>query len=411
MIQPRLGATWAYNGRDTVWTSYAKYYPSANSDARAASWDRNLVAQINAYFDANGKLIGVAPNASSSGKWWQEGIKPPHIDEYMIGTARQLTQRWSARLYGRHRKGTDYMEDTNNTARGDYNAPGGISHDPYVPNLGRVGQPGTIRGDIGSGSTYVIANLDGAFTKYYEATLESDWRGDKLALNGSYTWSHYYGNFDQDNSTFSSANDAAIFIGSSNIGDGAGRQLWDFKYGDLRGDRRHVVKGRATYFFPWHGTAGVFALYQSGQPYQLESVLPYRAFTTSSSDTNRYAEKAGARRSPNYYNADLNYTQNFPLPRGLNVQLALDVFNLTDNQEGYNFETRIGTLGIKQVAGTASPYKGPTVPVPDSIADDVLKKQVGSPADFNRANYAIAAPYANSHYAPRRYQIALRLQF
>ncbi|HSP15834.1 MAG TPA: carboxypeptidase regulatory-like domain-containing protein [Thermoanaerobaculia bacterium] len=413
MIQPRLGATWAYNGSDTVWTSYAKYYPAANSDARAASWDRNLVAQINAYFDTTGKLIGVQPNASSSGKWWQDGIKPPHIDEYMVGTARQLTPRWSARLYGRYRHGTDYMEDTNNTARSDFNAPAGIPRDPYVPNLGNTATPGTIRNAIGSGSSYVIANLDGAFTKYYEATLEQEWNGDKLVVNGSYTWSHYYGNFDQDNSSFSSANDAAIFIGSSNIGDGAGRQLWDFKYGDLRGDRRNVVKGRATYFFPWHGRVGAFGVYQSGQPYQLESVLPYRPLTGSTSDTARYAEAAGSRRSPSYYDVDLNYTQNFPLPRGLNVQLAFDVFNLTDNQEGYNFETRIGTLGLKQIANTQNPYKGATVAIPDSISDATLKTQLGlKPADpFNRADYAVAAPYANTHYAPRRYQIALRLQF
>ena len=45
MLQPRLGATWAYNSNDTVWTSYARYYPAANSDARAASWDRNLQQQ------------------------------------------------------------------------------------------------------------------------------------------------------------------------------------------------------------------------------------------------------------------------------------------------------------------------------------------------------------------------------
>ena len=38
-----------------------------------------------------------------------------------------------------------------------------------------------------------------------------------------------------------SGNDANIFIGSSNIGDGAGRQLWNFKDGTLRGDRPHML--------------------------------------------------------------------------------------------------------------------------------------------------------------------------
>ena len=100
-FQPRLGATWAYNGSDTVFASLARYMPPANSDARAASWDRNLVQAVNAYFDANGNLIGTQPNSSSSGKWWQAGIKPPEIKEFMLGTARQLMSAWSARLYGR----------------------------------------------------------------------------------------------------------------------------------------------------------------------------------------------------------------------------------------------------------------------------------------------------------------------
>jgi hypothetical protein len=41
----------------------------------------------------------------------------------------------------------------------------------------------------------------------------------------------------------------------------------------------------------------------------------------------------------------------------------------------------------------------------------VLKTQLGNPANFNRANYALRAPYANSFYSPRRYQISLRMQF
>ncbi|PYQ52359.1 MAG: TonB-dependent receptor, partial [Acidobacteria bacterium] len=286
-FQPRLGATWAYNGSDTVFASLARYMPPANSDARAASWDRNLVQAVNAYFDANGNLIGAQPNSSSSGKWWQAGIKPPEIKEFMLGTARQLMSAWSARLYGRARKGGHYIEDTNNNARIAFQPPPGVRQELYVPDLGTVATPGSIRNAIGSGSSYVIANLDGAFTKYLEATAESEWRGSKAVVHGSYTWSHYYGNFDQDNSSFNTANDAAIFIGSSNIGDGAGRQLWNFKYGDLRGDRRNNVKVYGTYFLPWHATTGAFFVFQSGQPYQLESVLPYRALTGSGSETNR----------------------------------------------------------------------------------------------------------------------------
>ena len=404
-IQPRLGATWAYNGTDTLWVSMARYNPPANSDARAASWDRNLATTKNAYFDAQGKLIGVAPDAASSGKWWQEGIKPVQIKEYMIGTAKQLGPRWSARLYGRARKGDHYIEDTNNTARSDPNfgAPANIPHTDYVPNLcnGALATcgPNTIRGAIGSGSTYVIANLDGAFTKYYEATFENEWRGNALTLNGSYTWSHFYGNFDQDNTSFNTANDAAIFIGSSNIADAVGRQLWNMKYGDLRGDRRHVAKLRGVYTMPWRASAGAFANWQSGQPYQLESVLPYRLQTASTSDTNRYAEPAGSRRTPGYYNLDFNYTQAIPLIAGTNLQLAVDIFNVTDNQQGYNYETRIGSLGFTTRTDI------PTVAIPSSIPQSVL-------TNLNVAPGArIVAPFAKSFYAPRRYQLTARFQF
>lgn len=399
MIQPRLGATWSYNGSDTVYVSYGRYHPAANSDARAASWDRNLVAQLNVYFDANGRLIGSQQNASSSGKWWQDGIKHPYVDEFMIGTGQQLTPTWSARIYGRQREGQDFLEDTNNNARIAFNAPAGIPRELYVPNLGTVATPGTIRNAIGSGSSYVIANLDGAFTKYYEATMESTYQTSNLYLSGSYTWSHYYGNFDQDNSSFSSANDAAIFIGSSNIGDGAGRQLWDLKYGDLRGDRRNVVKLTTTYSLPWKGTVGAFALYQSGQPYQLESVLPYRPLTGSTSDTNRYAEPAGRRRSPSHHQLDLKYTQDIWTFGRSTLQIVADLFNVFDKQTGYNYETRIGQLGFTTRTDVD------TVDIPTSIPQSVLDS-------LNLAPGAkINAPYPNSFYAPRRYQIMARVQF
>ncbi len=416
MIQPRLGATWAYNGRDTVFASFARYNPPANSDARAASWDRGLVQTVNSYFDANGKLIGVSPVGSSSGKWWQEGIKPPEIKEFVLGTARQLSNTWSVKLYGRARKGSHYLEDTNNNARVAFDPPPGVPRQLYVPNLGTVATPGTIRNAIGSGSSYVIANLDGAFTKYYEATAETEWHGSKAVLHGTYTWSHYYGNFDQDYSTTSTGgtNDAAIFIGSSNIGDSAGRQLWNFKYGNLRGDRPMIIKLYGTYFLPWNATAGFFGVLESGQKYQLESALPYRNLTYSTSETDRYAENAGSRKTPMQSDLDLNYTQTFPLTRGLNFQLAVDVFNVLNRQTGYNYADRVlSDLGIVCTAGSAcaKPYTGATVPIPSSISDAVLAKQLGNPADFNRANYAVVAPYATSFLNPRRFQVTARIQF
>jgi len=401
-IQPRLSANWAYNGSDTLFASYARYNPAANSDARAASWDRGLVQSLNVYFDQTGKVIGIDPVISSSGKLFVDDIKPRRTNEYMLGSGQQIRSNWSARVYGRYKKSYGFWEDTNNNARTRFgaNVPG-VKQELYIPDLAAK------LAAIGSGSTYVITELDGAFTKYYEATMESDWHGQNLFLRGSYTWSHYYGNFDQDNSSFNTANDAAIFIGSSNIGDGAGRQLWDNKYGDLRGDRRNVLKLYGTYNLPWHATAGFFGVYQSGQPWQYESYLPWGAtattggsgLTTSTSDTNRYAEPAGRRRTPDHHQVDLNYTQKIPLVRGFNLQLLVDVFNVYDNQTGYNVETRIGQLGAC-IYGV-----DPTCISKTGITD------ANTVATGGLLSGTKIAPFFKSHYDPRRYQIALRLQF
>jgi hypothetical protein len=331
MIQPRLAATWAYNGEDTVFGSYATYHPAASSLPRAASWDRNLATTINSHFDAGGVLFGSTNVASSSGKLFVEDMTPRTIDEVIVGTARRFGSRVSGRAYWRYRKGTHFWEDTNNNARLAFrtaNTPSSVPAANYIEDL-------TQRlAEIGSGSTYVIAELDGAYTKFNEATVESEWRGDRAFVRGSYTWSHYYGNFDQDNST--TANDANVFVGSSFIGDGAGRQLWDFRDGDMRGDRRHVVKVYGYYSLKWDATVGAYAFAQSGQPWEIWSYEPYIALTTNTSDTSRFAEPAGSKQTNPHAQLDLKYVQNFRVGPHLRFQIDADLFNVFNGQTGYN---------------------------------------------------------------------------
>jgi hypothetical protein len=331
MIQPRLGATWAYNGKDTVYASYARYNPSASSLPRAASWDRNLIgAFVDAQFDQNGVLFASVPVASSSGKLFVPDMTPRRIDEFLVGTARELAPRWTARVYGRYRKGSHFWEDTNNNARLVYDPPAGIPRELYIPNLDEQ------RAQIGSGSSYVITELDGAYTRYLEATVESEWRGEKTFVRGSYTWSHYYGNFDQDNST--AVNDANVFIGSSFIADGAGRQLWNNRTGNLRGDVPNLLKIYGYRLLPWTASVGAYLVAQSGQPWETWSYEPYRALTSSTSDTSRYAEPAGSHRSDAHVQVDLNYTQNFKLKGRYNLQIAGDLFNVFNSQTGYDID-------------------------------------------------------------------------
>ena len=89
---------------------------------------------------------------------------------------------------------------------------------------------------------------------------------------------------------------------------------------------------------PWKATVGAYFVAQSGQPWETWSYEPYIALTTSTSDASRYAEEAGSRRSDSHWQLDLNYTQNFRFGKRLNLQLLGDVYNVFDNQTGYNID-------------------------------------------------------------------------
>ena len=338
MIQPRLGATWDFNDRTKLYANYARYYPAATSLARAASWGRNLRRTRQAWFDADGNFLDSQDVRSSSGKFFQEGIDPRKVDEYLIGGSYEFSDSLTGRAHIRYRAGRDFWEDTNNNARVDFEPPPGIPRELYVPNLDEV------RAEIG-GSSFVIAQLDDGHTDYYEASFEVEWWGENAYLQASYVWSEYTGNFDQDNT--SSVNDANRFIGSSNLADDAGRQLWDLKDGTLRGDRTHQLKVYGFYELPWNATVGAYFIFQSGQPWEAWNVEFYRDIldavgSRSTSDTIRYSERAGSRTSASHNQLDLNYTQNFYFGGGdrYNIQLRAELFNVFDKQTGYNIEPR-----------------------------------------------------------------------
>ena len=355
MIQPRLGVTWDFAPNWSAFANYARYNPTASSLARAASWDRNLHSTIEAFFDADGNMIDIASRDSSSGKLFQEGIDPRYIDEYIIGGTWEVNDRLSTRAHYRRREAGDMWEDTWNWSREVYSCtnepdrfgcmPAGFAPEtPYIPELDDY------RDEIG-GSSYVIAALDRAYTDYDEISIEAEWQGDRWFMMASYTWSKYRGNFDQDNT--SGANDQNLFIGSSNLADGRGRQLWNFKDGTLRGDKPHLFKVYGYYELSWNAIVGAYALYQSGQPWETWDGTPYGY----SNSTIRYIEKAGSRRSSSHYQLDLNYTQNFYF--GSNdryaVQLRADIFNVFDNQTGYNIDPYLDNAGY----GTPRSYYNP----------------------------------------------------
>ncbi|GAB3036406.1 TonB-dependent receptor [Bowmanella dokdonensis] len=334
MIQPRLGVEWRYNGEDTVFANYAAYNPEASSIPRAASWDRNARPQMEVWFNEAGEYIEATPREGSSGKAFQEDMKPRQVEEFTIGTTKQLTNEWFLRAHARYREGSHFWEDVPNTARlsgtyGNGSVPAHIAEKGlYVENLA------DIRAEIG-GSSYVIAEVDDGQTKYYELSLEAEWNGDRTYLNASYVWSHYYGNFDQDNTT--ATNDANTFIGSSWYNDGNGRYSWDNKYGTLSGDKPHILKVYGYYTTDWNANIGAYLLYQSGQPWEKWDPT-YYGYAETVSATSRFGEPAGSRRSASHWQLDLNYTQDWVLNDTFTMKFRADLFNVFDRQTGYNID-------------------------------------------------------------------------
>jgi hypothetical protein len=347
MIQPRLGATWDFNDTTSVYVNYAKYHPPASSLSRAASWDRRFGDRIlDVNFDANGNFIDSEPANGSGGKLFEAGIEPRSVDEYLLGITHDFSGDLTLRAHVRHKKGGHFWEDVPNDIYLNANPPAGIAREEIIPGLA------TQLADLGGGSirSFVIDELDGAFTKYWEVSAEADWSMDNMFLRGSYTWSHYYGNFDNDNiSSFGS--DFNSFIGSSSFGDGAGRQVWNNRNGNLRGDRRHQLKLYGYYQLDWNASVGAYFVYQSGQPWEkwqdtpfAAEIAAYRAATgrgTSTSDFLRFAEPAGSRTAPSHWQLDLNYTQNYTVFGDHNIQLRVDVFNAFDRQTGWSFQPRV----------------------------------------------------------------------
>ncbi len=351
MIQPRLGVTWAYDQLDTVFANFASYNPEASSLARAASWARNTRSALNVDFDENGNYIESEPRDGSSGKFFQKGIKPRRIDELTIGTAMAVTDQLYIRTHLRRREGSHFWEDTWNGSRnyGTYGPFGGVPEHLrdaglYIPELD------SYRAEVG-GSSYVIAELDDAYTSYNELSIEAEWKGERSYLNASYVWSHYYGNFDQDN--VSGNNDANLFIGSSNLADGRGRQIWDGKEGKLFGDKPHVFKAFGYYTTDWEANIGAYLVYQSGDVWEAWDGTPYGY----SSSTIRNVETAGSRRGPNHWQLDLNYTQDFALSEKYTLQFRADIFNIFDRQTGYSIDPYVDNTTFGQPRAQYAPRR------------------------------------------------------
>jgi outer membrane receptor protein involved in Fe transport len=177
------------------------------------------------------------------------------------------------------------------------------------------------------GSIFMVGNYNQM--KYDGVILEFVRRQYKnWQMQASYTWSQATG-------------DAEDF----NLSLGDDRSTLEDEKGYLSYDRRHSLKVNATCLTPWGFRIGGTALWESGLPYSLlyrdtsqSTTLPlYEGFNQSftSLRTRYLTGQRNDQRNDSSWLFNLKLVKEINLPKGMNLQLDADIFNLFNSDYYY----------------------------------------------------------------------------
>ncbi len=308
---PRLGMIWdpSGEGRSKVFASYGEYYlpVAANTNIRMAGnevfehtyylwngqmdpvtagplgydWSNCVVGDQNSCgnMGAVGDVIGY--NLISDGEVpdWREtlssNLSPMSQDELILGYEHMVGDNWSWGVRGVAREFNEVIEDY--TIDAGLGALGVTCFDPNSPDFGtcaseyRLGNPGSdFEGfyDVDGDGELDEVNLSAEELGYPEAerkyyALEFTFKrrfADNWMLQGSYTWSHLYGNYEGSVNSEIGQDDAGITQSFDYAG------LMDNATGNLAQDRRHNVKLFGAYSFDSGFQVGGNFYYWSGRP-------------------------------------------------------------------------------------------------------------------------------------------------
>jgi hypothetical protein len=173
------------------------------------------------------------------------------------------------------------------------------------------------------GSIFLVGNFNEA--DYHALVLELVRRQFRSwQLEGSYTYSKAVGD----------AEDFQVSLGDD-------RTTLVDEHGYLSYDQRHVVKVNAAVITPWNFRLGIAASWQSGLPYSILAqefsfpVLPPIYSSLGQPDptyrTLYPTHQRNDQRNPSYWNFDVRVAKDVPLPKGMNLQLTAEIFNLLND--------------------------------------------------------------------------------
>ena len=256
------------------------------------------VREDQSYFSrATGQFITEQIRGSSGGHFIPQGLTAPSYQEWVAGYEAPVGSDFSVDVYYQYKTLHDPLEDT-----------------PRGANL--------YDANVYFGS-FQLNNFTSAKRVYSGATIDITKRySHGWYLNTNYTYSHLYGNFDND---FSNSQ----YNNSSALQDEPGLYTNDpasLRSGTLRPYRTHIFKLLGSYDLPLGFSVGGFLRIQSGTPWQAQG------YTSSQYAAGRYLEPAGSRRLPTWTNFDLLGAYTFHFGGEMSVRLEGRVQNLFNTQ-------------------------------------------------------------------------------
>lgn len=292
-IQPRVGINYALrsDGRAKIYGNYGRYYAMDQKSSSRSLAPSRLYLNSALFNRTTGALISDLPDANTTGKRIDPGLRPTYTDEVLVGYATELHGVWSLDAVFMYRNSSDFIEDvpTSLPATGPFHA----------------------------------AQLVNATRKYKALLFELTRRvSNRWNVTASYGWSRLEGNFDLDYAA------GSVFNTSSAIQDGPGEFVEDrFRYGPLGQDRPHIFKLFTSYTPAfWDGlTLGGYVRAQSGAPWSARGRDWDNGFR-------RYLEPAGSRRVDPWTNVDVLAAYRVKAGTRAGVKIEGRLLNLFDNQ-------------------------------------------------------------------------------
>ena len=368
---PRIGASWDVNGEGEtkVFAHYGKYYlpVAANTNLRLAGAelytrryfildgiDENGLPTNDYYSELTGTTT-THPDQLSNTTVYDDGvvgdtsslvdanIKPMYQQEYILGVQHQLSDDWVVGVRATYRDLATSIEDIaidaglQRYADENYDGVdlelGGFDY--YV--LTNPGNDMVISVDANGDGELEQITLTAEQLGYPEAkrqyasvdfTFEKAWDGLWM-LQGSYTWSHSWGNSEGAVRSDNGQDDAGLTTNFDQPG------LTNGANGNLPNDRRHQFKLFGGYAVTEELTVGASFNWQTGRPRNAFGYHPTDIFaqdygSESFFHNGQLVPRGSLGNQTSYWQLDLNAKLNTEI-NGIPVTFGIDVFNVFNN--------------------------------------------------------------------------------